>query len=355
MLIHNSPDRSYTHICNKPLRDKNLSLKELGLFCKMSSLKDGWKYSIAGLAAICKDGKGSVRTTIHKLEDAGYLTRELQRQKAGKFICYDYRLHPGSEDNCGYTNINNYLLRDKTLSLKALGLLCRMISLPQDTWNFSVQGLASLCPDCISSVTAAIRELEEHGYLCRDLTRNPDGRMSGAVYTLYEYPQQPQVRPHRKKTVSRTPSVPSPSVENQTTVFRYSGSATQSKNNKSKNKKFTTKRLTPGKNKKIYGINNDVFLTDEELHILQAHFPVNYKWHIDHLSKYQYKTGKFYYDPLAIMLEWAEKDAREPQNRRTYDQNQYQKDMSLSNGVPGEHELAAMQRLLRDHKKRLEG
>ena len=40
----------------------------------------------------------------------------------------------------GYTVLNNYLLRDKSISIKAKGLITVMLSLPED-WDYTIAGL----------------------------------------------------------------------------------------------------------------------------------------------------------------------------------------------------------------------
>ena len=45
-----------------------------------------------------------------------------------------------------FTIMSNYHLRDKNLSNKARGLLSTILSLPDD-WNYTVEGLASICKD----------------------------------------------------------------------------------------------------------------------------------------------------------------------------------------------------------------
>lgn len=42
-----------------------------------------------------------------------------------------------------YTVMGNHHLRDKNLSLKAIGLLPKMLSLPDD-WDYSMNGLVSI-------------------------------------------------------------------------------------------------------------------------------------------------------------------------------------------------------------------
>jgi hypothetical protein len=63
-----------------------------------------------------------------------------------------------------YTVISNKLLRDKNLSLKAVGLLSRVLSLPEN-WNYSVSGLVSICKENRSAIESTLKELQSHGYL----------------------------------------------------------------------------------------------------------------------------------------------------------------------------------------------
>lgn len=81
----------------------------------------------------------------------------------------------------GFTLINNAILHDKRLSLKALGVYLQLISKDQDEWKFSVNGISGLVADGERSVSNAMRELEECGYLKRIPNRE------GGKYTKYEY------------------------------------------------------------------------------------------------------------------------------------------------------------------------
>lgn len=56
--------RGYTVMANFHLRDKNLSLKAVGLLSKMLSFNDGWKFSTRGLASICKEGPDAIRDNL---------------------------------------------------------------------------------------------------------------------------------------------------------------------------------------------------------------------------------------------------------------------------------------------------
>ena len=47
------------------------------------------------------------------------------------------------EKNSNYTVMSNHHLRDKSLSLKAKGLLSQILSLPEE-WDYTLQGLACI-------------------------------------------------------------------------------------------------------------------------------------------------------------------------------------------------------------------
>jgi hypothetical protein len=87
-----------------------------------------------------------------------------------------------------YTCMSNYHFKDKSISLKAKGLLSMMLSLP-DEWDYSVAGLAALSSDGETSVRTAVKELEEHRYLKRTPIRE-NGRIVDWEYDIYEKPEE---------------------------------------------------------------------------------------------------------------------------------------------------------------------
>ena len=105
----------------------------------------------------------------------------------------------------GYTVMSNYHLRDKELSCKACGLLSRMLSLPEE-WDYTTQGLASICKEGVTAISAILRELEEHGYLVRVRKRNEKGQLAEMEYIIYE---TPRLNPSR----SRQPDAPEQPAE----------------------------------------------------------------------------------------------------------------------------------------------
>ena len=89
-----------------------------------------------------------------------------------------------------YTVMSNHHLRDKNLSLRAIGLLSKMLSLP-DNWDYSIKGLVAICKDKESTVRGALSELKEQGYVV--VTKLMPGTTSSGrieyVYDIYESPR----------------------------------------------------------------------------------------------------------------------------------------------------------------------
>ena len=93
-----------------------------------------------------------------------------------------------------YTVMSNYHLRDRSLSLKAKGLLSLMLSLPEN-WDYTMKGLARICKDGIGSISGGIREREAHGYLVRARVRNENGQLGSIECTILEQPKEPAQTP----------------------------------------------------------------------------------------------------------------------------------------------------------------
>ena len=113
--------------------------------------------------------------------------------------------------NRGYTVMANFHLRDKSLSLKAVGLLSKMLSF-NDGWKFSTKGLSAICKEGPDAILSALRELEKHGYLVRHRQRDGKGRMSSTIFEIYEEPQEST--PEREIPHTENPCVEKPDVDN---------------------------------------------------------------------------------------------------------------------------------------------
>ena len=87
--------------------------------------------------------------------------------------------------------MSKYHLRDKSLSLKAKGLLSQMLSLPED-WDYTIQGLCSINKENETAINSTLKELKDNGYL-KVTKKMPNETKSGRieyVYDIYETPKQ---------------------------------------------------------------------------------------------------------------------------------------------------------------------
>ena len=91
------------------------------------------------------------------------------------------------ENTKNFTVMCNHHMKDKTLTLKAKGLLFVMLSLPNN-WNYNVKGLATLSRDGIDSIRSALKELEHQGYVERHRLRDENGCYTDTEYIVREVP-----------------------------------------------------------------------------------------------------------------------------------------------------------------------
>ena len=84
-----------------------------------------------------------------------------------------------------YTVMSNYHLKSKNLSLKAIGLLSKVLSLPDD-WDYSISGLTYICKEKETAIKAALDELKQWGYLV--VTKlMPNETESGRIEYVYDF------------------------------------------------------------------------------------------------------------------------------------------------------------------------
>lgn len=87
-----------------------------------------------------------------------------------------------------------------------------MLSLP-DNWDYTTKGLAAICKDGIDSICSTVNELERHGYIIRERTRNEKGQLKEIEYTILEQPRTvlpEQEKPKRENPVLENPILGKP-------------------------------------------------------------------------------------------------------------------------------------------------
>ena len=131
--------------------------------------------------------------------------------------------------------MSHYHLNDKTISLKAKGLLSQMLSLPE-SWDYTLRGLAYINKERLDAIRTAVQELEQHGYISRQQGRDAKGKLAKVEYTIYEQPQlqcgsAPCLdNPNTGKPNAGNPHTGNPPSENPTQSNIYKSSIQNSNN-----------------------------------------------------------------------------------------------------------------------------
>jgi hypothetical protein len=85
-----------------------------------------------------------------------------------------------------FTTINNEFIFNKDMSLKAKGLLCHLLALPE-TWDLYVEEVEKWHKDGKKAIYSAFKELSELGYMER-LQKRERGLFKGYEYIVHEVP-----------------------------------------------------------------------------------------------------------------------------------------------------------------------
>jgi hypothetical protein len=86
-----------------------------------------------------------------------------------------------------YVMLNKTFLNDSNLSLKSKGLLAYLMSMPDD-WQIYENEIVKHHTDGKDSLSSAIRELINNGYITRQRMRDEKGRLKAYEYRVYEAP-----------------------------------------------------------------------------------------------------------------------------------------------------------------------
>ena len=114
--------------------------------------------------------------------------------------------------NTNYTVMSNHHLRNMNLSLKAVGLLSKILSLPPE-WDYTIEGLAAICKDGVTAVKGALKELKDEGYLVVTKLMT-DKTKSGRIEYIYDIYEQPHEKQELEKQEVENLQVEIQAVEN---------------------------------------------------------------------------------------------------------------------------------------------
>ena len=113
------------------------------------------------------------------------------------------------KDN-NFTTINNEFIFNKNLSLKAKGLLCHILALPND-WTLYVEEVGKWHKDGKDAIYSAFKELSTNGYMKREQIRQ-NGKFKGYDYIVFEKPNMDN--PETDKPETDKPNTENPQLLN---------------------------------------------------------------------------------------------------------------------------------------------
>ena len=92
-----------------------------------------------------------------------------------------------------FTMIPNYILMQRDISLKAIGLYAKLLSFPND-WNFTEKGLMSLIKDGKDSLKSALQELEDLGLFYKFQSRKSNGTLGEIIFYISPVPMTQEMK-----------------------------------------------------------------------------------------------------------------------------------------------------------------
>jgi hypothetical protein len=115
----------------------------------------------------------------------------------------------------GWTTFDNRTLRDKRLSFRARGLLCYLLSFP-DNWTVNSEIIARDTSEGRDAIRTALKDLEAAGYVVRTKERSGAGHIM-TVTTVFD---RPVAGLGDSEWIRRPPATDLPAPDNQAPIER---------------------------------------------------------------------------------------------------------------------------------------
>ncbi|MBA7486130.1 hypothetical protein ES707_21683 [subsurface metagenome] len=122
------------------------------------------------------------------------------------------------DKNNPYLIMNKTGLNDRRLSLKSKGLLCYLLSKP-DNWYIDTREIVKNSLDGRDSVLSAINELVKYGYMYKHRLRRNNGVFYSYNYLVYERPIYPLDKKQLLNPETDYPTLVKPTLDNPTLLI----------------------------------------------------------------------------------------------------------------------------------------
>lgn len=111
-----------------------------------------------------------------------------------------------------YVRIQNSLLRDKSISPKAKGVLCYMLHLP-DNWETHPKQVAFSMGVSVDQIYTVLKELIKNGYAIKHVFKNKKGQFDTVRYDFFEEKLSEEEVIKEISTVTGSPCLENPETE----------------------------------------------------------------------------------------------------------------------------------------------
>ena len=92
-IIRRTGETGFVQASNVVIRNTELSLKAKGMYAVIVGLPPGWRFSINGMVAICKEQYTAVTSALDELEEHGYVIRH-DPARNGEPVIYEALVNP---------------------------------------------------------------------------------------------------------------------------------------------------------------------------------------------------------------------------------------------------------------------
>ena len=231
-----------------------------------------------------------------------------------------------AKKNKNYTTMSNFHLRDGRLSLKAKGLMSIILSLP-DNWNYSIEGLVSICKENKTAVNNALKELKDCGYVKVDKIM-PDKTKSKKIEYIYTIFEKPQVKNNEKQDTTNQ-DIDNQDIDNQDIGFLYLENLAlenqpQSNTKESNTKELNTKNKKESVKEKTLKRFSPPTLEEVRAYCLEKNIKVDPERFIDHYTSNGWKVGR---NPMkdwkAAVRNWGRSDFEHKKQATTEPESKY--------------------------------
>ena len=111
MIIRAEKNKNYSVICNKCIRDKNISARSKGIFTYIMTLPDGWIIRREEIYQHFTEGRDALAKAFNELVKKGYIEKKYIHSNDGKIKGYEYVIYENtniqaSETSSKTNNIN---------------------------------------------------------------------------------------------------------------------------------------------------------------------------------------------------------------------------------------------------------